>query len=284
MFSSRPAWPPSEAYQYNPQAVDDDDDHDAHDNQQAHSPADSNLQRNNKGATYNPLEVRQDYAFDGPYISQQPVHDGIHGTYGDGGGDPMEGGVDDAKDKLRKHPLLLAPGSNYKPTPLRWPFLTALMAFMVTAIALIVYANVAMPNSESSATIHPGRRSVASIDVGGFPAMFGLKGRVIGRQDLAPNNSIVESSVPAPVVSLTPVVVSTTPTPTPISTPPAISTTSEETRPVDDSAGTCLYDDVDSASFHANTKYHKHHKYRFSHHHKYNEHINYHKHHEHHTF
>ena len=40
---------------------------------------------------------------------------------------------------------------NYKPTPLRWPFLTAVIALLFVAIALVVAALKAMPDSDTSA-------------------------------------------------------------------------------------------------------------------------------------
>ncbi|KAK4200215.1 hypothetical protein QBC40DRAFT_174445 [Triangularia verruculosa] len=47
---------------------------------------------------------------------------------------------------------------NYKPKPLRWPFLSGIMALLVVAIALIIFADKSLPNSDTSARflgIHP---------------------------------------------------------------------------------------------------------------------------------
>ncbi|KAK4132806.1 hypothetical protein BT67DRAFT_360082, partial [Trichocladium antarcticum] len=57
-------------------------------------------------------------------------------------------------------PPIWRPGRtpNYKPTPLRWPFISAVIAALLVAIVLVVVAEKQMPNSNSSATIlgiHP---------------------------------------------------------------------------------------------------------------------------------
>ncbi|KXX79437.1 Zonadhesin [Madurella mycetomatis] len=47
---------------------------------------------------------------------------------------------------------------NYKPKPLRWPFITLVIVLLLVAIALVVYAEKQMPDSDSSARIlgiHP---------------------------------------------------------------------------------------------------------------------------------
>ncbi|KAK4647826.1 uncharacterized protein QC761_104770 [Podospora bellae-mahoneyi] len=40
---------------------------------------------------------------------------------------------------------------NYKPKPLRWPFVSGLMVLLVVAIALIIFADKSLPNSDTSA-------------------------------------------------------------------------------------------------------------------------------------
>ncbi|CAK7208420.1 hypothetical protein SBRCBS47491_000086 [Sporothrix bragantina] len=171
MYSNRPARPPLSAYQYNPQAVDDIDERDDQDIQAGTGAPGSNIQPRSNSSTgdylhgnkaYDPyeggqnnVEVYGNYGGDGVVVAS-------HGVGDDDGGndDPMEGGIDEATKRLRQHPLLLMPSSNYKPTPLRWPFLATLMAFFVAAIALIVYAHMSMPHSQSDATIRPERRAV----------------------------------------------------------------------------------------------------------------------------
>ncbi|KAL2132602.1 hypothetical protein VTI74DRAFT_3592 [Chaetomium olivicolor] len=59
----------------------------------------------------------------------------------------------------RKSPMW-RPGStpNYKPTPLRWPFICTVIALLLVAIALVIVAEKRMPNSDTSVTIlgiHP---------------------------------------------------------------------------------------------------------------------------------
>ncbi|KAK0667329.1 hypothetical protein QBC41DRAFT_140022 [Cercophora samala] len=47
---------------------------------------------------------------------------------------------------------------NYKPKPLRWPFISGLMVLLVVAIALIIFADKSLPNSDTSARflgLHP---------------------------------------------------------------------------------------------------------------------------------
>ena len=60
---------------------------------------------------------------------------------------------DDKDDKDGGATLLMARNSSYKPVPLRWPFLAALLALFLAAIGIIVYAHVAMPNSDSTAHV-----------------------------------------------------------------------------------------------------------------------------------
>ncbi|KAK1767228.1 hypothetical protein QBC33DRAFT_619924 [Phialemonium atrogriseum] len=46
---------------------------------------------------------------------------------------------------------------NYRPTPLRWPFILTLIFLICVAIGLVVWAEKAMPNSDSTAIVdHPG--------------------------------------------------------------------------------------------------------------------------------
>lgn len=58
----------------------------------------------------------------------------------------------DNEPKIRK-PVVRRFGKppNYKPTPLRWPFLAAVIALLLVAIALVVAAQKAMPDSDTSA-------------------------------------------------------------------------------------------------------------------------------------
>ncbi|CAK7198683.1 hypothetical protein SEUCBS139899_001347 [Sporothrix eucalyptigena] len=210
MYSSRPARPPSSAYQYNPQAVDDVDDRDIGDNLASVS-APSII-----SSTRNYLHGNQAYD---PYEGGQPSPM-VHGNYGRGGDvgahghghggdnnddDPMEGGIDEATIKLRQHSLVSMPSSNYKPTPLRWPFLATLMVCIFVCIGLVVYAHLAMPNSQSTATVRPGRRGVHAVDRPPFTlGPHGLKGGVLERRARAPNNSFGETPASvSPVVSLT---------------------------------------------------------------------------------
>ncbi|KAK3363136.1 hypothetical protein B0T25DRAFT_31414 [Lasiosphaeria hispida] len=55
--------------------------------------------------------------------------------------------------KKSSMPVLLGRPPNYKPTPLRWPFITAVILLLCIAIGLIAYAQKAMPNSEGDAII-----------------------------------------------------------------------------------------------------------------------------------
>ncbi|KAK0730875.1 hypothetical protein B0H67DRAFT_639324 [Lasiosphaeris hirsuta] len=55
--------------------------------------------------------------------------------------------------KKSSMPVLLGRPPNYKPTPLRWPFITVVIILLFIAIGLVVYAKKAMPNSEGDAII-----------------------------------------------------------------------------------------------------------------------------------
>ncbi|KAK3335947.1 hypothetical protein B0T19DRAFT_436764 [Cercophora scortea] len=78
-------------------------------------------------------------------------------------------------------------GPDYKPTALRWPFIGAVVVLLCVAIALIVYAEKAMPGSDSDAEI-----------LGLSPSAAKARARHLqaARADSAANESTI-SSVPA---------------------------------------------------------------------------------------
>ncbi|KAK2059566.1 hypothetical protein LY76DRAFT_625760 [Colletotrichum caudatum] len=63
---------------------------------------------------------------------------------------------DDDEDEhyeLEKVPPSIPKRPNYRPKPLRWPFIVCIVAILTVLMALVVYACETMPNSDSTATI-----------------------------------------------------------------------------------------------------------------------------------
>ncbi|EPE03453.1 hypothetical protein F503_06626 [Ophiostoma piceae UAMH 11346] len=136
--SSQPAVSPS-AYQYNPQAQTEDD----ADNSDLGSRLNTEHELHgqdlpqHRGASYG---YRED-----PSEDHHHNYDSSH-TY-----NLTED--DDTLEKDGSTTLLMARNSSYKPVPLRWPFIATLMTLFLVAIGIIVYAHVAMPNSDSTAHV-----------------------------------------------------------------------------------------------------------------------------------
>ncbi|KAK1590273.1 uncharacterized protein LY79DRAFT_632641 [Colletotrichum navitas] len=57
--------------------------------------------------------------------------------------------------ELEKIPPPIPKRPNYRPKPLRWPFIVCIIAILTVMMALVVYACETMPNSDSTATILP---------------------------------------------------------------------------------------------------------------------------------
>ncbi|KAK2038063.1 hypothetical protein LZ31DRAFT_609791 [Colletotrichum somersetense] len=55
--------------------------------------------------------------------------------------------------ELEKVPPSIPKRPNYRPKPLRWPFIVCIIAILTVLMALVVYAYETMPNSDSTATI-----------------------------------------------------------------------------------------------------------------------------------
>ncbi|KDN71084.1 hypothetical protein CSUB01_10148 [Colletotrichum sublineola] len=55
----------------------------------------------------------------------------------------------------KKVPPPIPKRANYRPKPLRWPFIVCMIVVLIVLMSLVVYANETMPNSDSTATIEP---------------------------------------------------------------------------------------------------------------------------------
>ncbi|KAK2729049.1 hypothetical protein CKAH01_10488 [Colletotrichum kahawae] len=55
----------------------------------------------------------------------------------------------------KKRPIQLPKRPNYKPKPLRWPFIAVVILLLGILMSLIIVARTTMPNSDSTATIEP---------------------------------------------------------------------------------------------------------------------------------
>ncbi|KAK1833868.1 hypothetical protein QBC39DRAFT_424624 [Podospora conica] len=124
----------------------------------------------------------------------------------------------DNEPKIRK-PVVRRFGKppNYKPTPLRWPFLAALIALLCVAIALVVAAQKAMPDSDTSAVFLGINPTVA---LGDRRLRFA---RAVG--DNSTSTVLVEPTTKPPTTSTS---LPTTPS-TPTSTPPPSTSSHPET-------------------------------------------------------
>ncbi|KAK4193252.1 hypothetical protein QBC35DRAFT_100332 [Podospora australis] len=79
---------------------------------------------------------------------------------------------------------------NYKPKPLRWPFITAVIVMLLVTIVLVVVAEMTMPNSDTSARIlglHPN-----ASQPGGQPA----RRLLLAREDNSTTEDVTASAVP----------------------------------------------------------------------------------------
>ncbi|KAH9233008.1 hypothetical protein K456DRAFT_1894644 [Colletotrichum gloeosporioides 23] len=66
--------------------------------------------------------------------------------------------VDDEQhfvEEEKKRTIQLPKRPNYKPKPLRWPFITVVILLLGILMALVIVARTTMPNSDSTATIEP---------------------------------------------------------------------------------------------------------------------------------
>ncbi|WQF80706.1 hypothetical protein CDEST_05720 [Colletotrichum destructivum] len=65
---------------------------------------------------------------------------------------------DDEADEPKKNaPPPIPRRPNYRPKPLRWPFIVCMVVLLSVLMGLVVYARETMPNSDSTATIEPRR-------------------------------------------------------------------------------------------------------------------------------
>ncbi|KAK1855576.1 hypothetical protein CCHR01_01752 [Colletotrichum chrysophilum] len=58
-------------------------------------------------------------------------------------------------EEEKKRTIQLPKRPNYKPKPLRWPFITVVILLLGILMALVIVASTTMPNSDSTATIEP---------------------------------------------------------------------------------------------------------------------------------
>ncbi|KAH6853963.1 hypothetical protein B0I37DRAFT_394700 [Chaetomium sp. MPI-CAGE-AT-0009] len=110
---------------------------------------------------------------------------------------------------------------NYKPTPLRWPFIGTVIALLLVAIMLVIVAERRMPNSDSDVQIlgvHPNATQ---------PVRFA---RAVFSNSSTPQVEVTTTGGPTP----SSIVVSTTPSPAPTSS----STTNEQMRNVGTTSST----------------------------------------------
>ncbi|KAL0944857.1 uncharacterized protein CTRU02_202744 [Colletotrichum truncatum] len=71
------------------------------------------------------------------------------------------------EDRKKQYPVAFPKRPNYRPKPLRWPFITAMIVLLALLMGLVIFARTTMPNSDSTATIEPRhvmfyRRDVSS--------------------------------------------------------------------------------------------------------------------------